>query len=40
MKYLPIICAIYPNIMGLISAIMNQVDKKLVLEFKWEITFL
>lgn len=39
-KFLPIICAIYPNIMGLIAKITNKVNNKTGLEFKYEIILL
>ena len=35
-----LICAMYPNIMGFVNMIMDYVDNKIGMEFKWEIEFL
>jgi small basic protein len=39
-RYLPIMCAMYPNIMGAIKAVMETINEKFELEFKYEIQFL
>ena len=39
-RYLPIMCALYPNIMGAIKGVMEAINDKFELEFKYEIQFL